>query len=88
VEVKVVATESGLPPDRARTLVSLARRLRELKGHDLEEGVSTRLLVYCALLLVDGVSMEEAVMCAIIEPMTDDAEIKKGLIELARIVLG
>ena len=87
-EVRVVAAESGLPAERCRTLVALACRLRELKGHDLEEGVSTRLLVYCAILMADGLSLEEAVMCAIIEPLTDDSEVKKGLIELARVVLG
>ena len=88
VEVQVVAMESGLAPERCRTLVALARRLRELKGHDLEEGVSTRLLVYCATLIADGLSLDEAVACAIIEPLTDDADVKKGLIELAKVVLG
>ena len=37
------------PPD-AR-LVRLAGKLRALKGQDLEEGVSTRLIVYCATLI-------------------------------------
>lgn len=87
-EVAVVSAESGLSPDRCHTLVSLAQRLRDLKGHDLEEGVSTRLLVYCATLMADGVSLEQAVMCAMIEPLTDDRDVKKGLIELARVVLG
>lgn len=88
VEIQVVSVESGLPAERCRALVSLARRLRELKGHDLEEGVSTRLLVYCATLIADGVSLDEAVMCAIIEPLTDDADVKAGLIELTKVVLG
>ena len=87
-EVRVVAVESGLPPERCRPLVGLARRLRELKGHDLEEGVSTRLLVYCATLMADGMPLEDAVMCALIEPLTDDADVKKGLIELTKVVLG
>ena len=69
-------------------LVTLARRLRALKGHDLEEGVSTRLLVYCAGLMADGLSLDEAVNAALIEPLTDDALVKKGLLELARVVLG
>ena len=88
VEVQVVAVESGLAPERCRSLVGLARHLRDLKGHDLEEGVSTRLLVYCATLIADGLSIEDAVMCAIIEPLTDDADVKKGLIELTKVVLG
>lgn len=87
-EVAVVVRESGLPAERCRMLVRLGRRLRGLKGQDLEEGVSTRLLVYCATLMADGLSLDEAVTAALIEPLTDDAEVKKGLIELARVVLG
>ncbi|HVI49611.1 MAG TPA: CbbQ/NirQ/NorQ/GpvN family protein [Candidatus Sulfotelmatobacter sp.] len=87
-ETAVVARESGLPVERCRTLVVLGRRLRALKGHDLEEGVSTRLLVYCATLMADGLSLDEAVMAALIEPLTDDPVVKKGLVELARVVLG
>jgi len=87
-EVAVVARESGLAPERCRMLVVLGRRLRALKGHDLEEGVSTRLLVYCATLMADGLSLDEAVMAALIEPLTDDPVVKKGLVELARVVLG
>src|SRR5689334_10524299 len=54
-ESAVVAAESGLSADRVRPLLLLARRLRALKGQDLEEGVSTRLLVYCASLIAAGV---------------------------------
>ena len=87
-EIAVVARESGLPQERCRMLVALGRRLRALKGHDLEEGVSTRLLVYCATLMADGLSLDEAVTATLIEPLTDDALVKKGLVELARVVLG
>lgn len=87
-EARVIAAETGLPVDRCRPLVSLAGRLRDLKGQDLEEGVSTRLLVYCASLMMDGLSLADAVMAAVIEPLTDDAEVKRGLIELANVVLG
>jgi nitric oxide reductase NorQ protein len=88
VEIGVVARESGLAPEKCRPLVALAHRLRALKGHDLEEGVSTRLLVYCASLMADGMGIDDAVRATIVEPLTDDAEVKKGLIELTRIVLG
>ena len=70
----MVAAESGLAPDRVRPLVELAGRLRALKGHDLEEGVSTRLIVYCATLVAAGVSVTEAVLAGMIEPLTDDAD--------------
>jgi nitric oxide reductase NorQ protein len=87
-EVAVVAAESGLPSDRVRPLVQLAGRLRALKGHDLEEGVSTRLLVYSATLVAAGVSVLDAVLTAMIEPLTDDADVKAALVEVARAVIG
>src|SRR6478672_12379135 len=54
VETAIVAQESGLPRERVAPLVRLGNALRDLKGHDLEEGVSTRLLVYCATLIHSG----------------------------------
>jgi nitric oxide reductase NorQ protein len=88
LERKVVAAESGLPEERVRQLVMLAGRLRALKGHDLEEGVSTRLLVYCATLIAAGMPVADAVQCAMIEPLTDDADVKKGLEEVVQAVFG
>ena len=51
IELRVVAAESGLEPERVRPLINLAVRVRELKGMDLEEAASTRLLVYAATLI-------------------------------------
>jgi len=87
-EIAVVAAESGLAPDRVRPLVALAGRLRALKGHDLEEGVSTRLVVYCATLIAAGASIADAVLAGMIEPLTDDADVKAALLEVARAVIG
>ncbi|WP_315755402.1 MULTISPECIES: CbbQ/NirQ/NorQ/GpvN family protein [unclassified Bradyrhizobium] len=87
-EIAVVAAESGLPPERVRPLVALAHRLRALQGHDLEEGVSTRLLVYCATLVAAGTPVADAVLAAMIEPLTDDADVKAALREVARAVIG
>ena len=88
VERQVVVAETGLPEAMAHSLVMLAGRLRALKGHDLEEGVSTRLLVYCATLVQAGMSLREAVQAAMIEPLTDDADVKKGLDEVVLAVFG
>jgi len=87
-EIQVIVAETGLPRERCAPLVALAGRLRALKGVDIEEGCSTRLLVYCGALLAAGVRLEEAVMAAIIEPLTDDPEVKRGLVEVARAILG
>jgi nitric oxide reductase NorQ protein len=87
-EIAVVVAESGLPSERVAPLVALAGRLRKLKGHDLEEGVSTRLLVYCASLISEGLSVRDAVLAGLIEPLTDDADVKAALIEVASAVMG
>ena len=86
-EIAVVSTESGLDAARAAPLVDLARRLRAMKGHDLEEGVSTRLLVYCACLIDSGMDRRDAVRAAIIEPLSDDPDVKIALVELANGVI-
>ncbi len=88
VEAAIVARESGLARDRCTPLVRVAGALRELKGQDLEEGASTRLIVYCATLIRDGVKPATAIRAALIEPLTDDPDVRDGLIRVADIALG
>ncbi len=88
IESEIVAAESGLSIARVKPLVQLAGRLRALKGQDIEEGVSTRLLVYCASLIAAGMKHDIAVRTALIEPLTDDADVKQGLMHVAEAVLG
>jgi nitric oxide reductase NorQ protein len=87
-EAEIVAAESGLKIEKVRPLIQLAGRLRALKGQDLEEGVSTRLLVYCASLIAAGMSHADAVRTAMIEPLTDDADVKAGLMQVVDAVIG
>ena len=88
LEAEIVATESSLSIEKVKPLIHLAGRLRALKGQDLEEGVSTRLLVYCASLIAAGMKHETAVRTALIEPLSDDADVKTGLMQVADAVLG
>ena len=87
-EIPVVARESGLAEDRVQPLVRLANKLRAMKGQDLEEGISTRLVVYCASLIAGGMPVERAIRAAMIEPLTDDADVKAGLRDLVTAVFG
>lgn len=87
-EVPVVARKSGLSEDRVQPLVRLANKLRGLKGQDLEEGVSTRLVVYAATLIAQGMSHERAINAAMIEPLSDDADVKRGLHDLVTAIFG
>lgn len=87
-EIPVVVRESGLEEARVQPLVRLANRLRAMKGQDLEEGVSTRLVVYAAALIAQGMPVERAITVAMIEPLTDDPDVKAGLRDLVTAVFG
>lgn len=88
LEIRVVSEESGLDADRTKALVRLAGKLRGLKGQDLEEGVSTRLVIYAATLIAQGMNVERAIEAAMIEPLTDEPDVKRGLLDLVTAVFG
>lgn len=88
LERDIVAQESGLPAEQCAALVNLAARLRAMKGQDLEEGVSTRLLIYCATLIVGGMPITQAAQATLVEPLTDDADVQEGLMEAVRATFG
>lgn len=88
IETAVVAEESGLDPTRVAGLVRLGGAIRKLSGMDLEEGVSTRLLIYAASLIAGGMSFDQAIDAAIIEPLSDDADIQIALRDLVAATLG
>src|SRR5678809_1083558 len=47
-ETTIVAKEGGIEEETAADLVKIGQKVRNLRGHGLEEGVSTRLLIYAA----------------------------------------
>ena len=78
-EARIVASETGLDEALAGRLVKIALAARNLKGHGLTEGISTRLMVYAAMLMKGGVSPREACRMALVRPITDDADIRDTL---------
>lgn len=74
-EVLILTGETGIDPAIAARLVQVGASARQLKGHGLDEGVSTRLLVYAATLILGGVGPAEACRMALVRPITDDADI-------------
>ena len=59
-----------------------------MTDQDLEEGASTRLLVYCATLIRSGMSSLDATRAALIEPLSDDDDVKAGLEDVVRATFG
>lgn len=86
-ETEIVAREGGVPEATARDLVRIGEKVRNLKGHGLEEGVSTRLLVYAAQMIASGIAPVTACEIAIASPITDDAELQRGIREIVTTVI-
>ena len=79
VEIEIVTHESGIGVEVADKLVTIAERARNLKGHGLEEGISTRMLIYAGSLIGQGVDPVTACHVTLIKPITDDADIRDAL---------
>ena len=82
VECEIIVGETGIDEARAKRLVALASRLRELETLGLAERPSTRLLVNAARLLEAGIPSRAACDHAIVEALTDDVEVAAGLRDL------
>ena len=87
-EEKIIVGETGIDSFTAKQLVSIANAIRNLKDHDLEEVVSTRLLIYSAKLISDGVDPVSACNSAIVETLTDDLETQIALNEVIKATFG
>ncbi len=79
IETEIVAHESGVDSDIAAKLVQVAQRSRNLKGHGLDEGMSTRLLIYAAQLMARGIDADAACQMALVTPLTDDPDMRDTL---------
>jgi nitric oxide reductase NorQ protein len=78
-ETEIVAHEGGISNEIAEKLVQVAQRSRNLKGHGLDEGMSTRLLIYAAQLMNKGIDAEAACKMALVVPLTDDPDMRDTL---------
>jgi len=79
VEIEVVCHETGIDPKVAEKLVQIAHRARNLKGHGLDEGISTRLLVYAGQLIAKGIEPRAACQMTLVRPLTDDPDMRDTL---------
>lgn len=79
-EAMIVSKETGMDKELSEKLVKIAVTARNLKGHGLDEGISTRLLTYAATLIKSGIDPKEACEMALVMPITDDADIRDTLI--------
>lgn len=85
-EAQIIAHESGVDMDVAFDLATLGSKVRHLRHHGFEEGVSTRLLVYAGQLIAREVEVRRACDVAICRAITDDAEVQRAVAELVSTI--
>jgi nitric oxide reductase NorQ protein len=78
-EAEIVAHEAAADESLARRLVALGARTRALKGHGLDEGASTRMLIHAARLIGRGIDPSAACRVALVTPITDDPDVRDAL---------
>jgi len=86
IETRVIQREARVEPAVAGNLVKLGHKVRNLRNHGLEEGVSTRLLIYAGTLIKQGIPPERACDVAIARPITDDTDMQRAIQELVKAI--
>ena len=86
IERNIVQRESGVSEDVAGQLVRLAGKVRNLREHGLQEGVSTRLLVYTGQLIASKLVPRVACQSGFVAALTDDQEVQKSLQEVVEAI--
>jgi nitric oxide reductase NorQ protein len=85
-EARIIAHESGVEAGLAADLAALGAKVRQLRQHGFEEGVSTRLLVYAGQLMARGISVHRACDVAISRAITDDADVQRAVAEIVSTI--
>jgi nitric oxide reductase NorQ protein len=79
LEQRIIEREAGVDAKTAEALALAALQIRHLDQQNLLEGPSTRLLIYAGRLIVQGTPARRACDVAIIQAMTDDMLLAKGI---------
>jgi len=85
-EAEIVSYESKLPFETALDLAKLGEKVRHLKASGLEEGVSTRLLIYAGQLIRHGVPARRACSVAVSRSLTDDIDSQRAIDEVIHAI--
>ncbi|MEE4282301.1 MAG: CbbQ/NirQ/NorQ/GpvN family protein [Pseudomonadales bacterium] len=87
LEAKIIAHEAGIDDDIAGRLAVIGERVRNLKQHGFEEGVSTRLLIYTGDLISAGIDPRRAAQVAIVTAISDDRTVQQAVADIVDVIL-
>lgn len=81
-ETQIIAHESGVDEASAELLARLGSKIRNLREHGLEEGASTRVLIYAGRLIKEGIAARRACQVSVTWGITDDPQIQRSIDEV------
>ena len=87
IEAEIVAQESGIDLAMAKRLVAFVGKVRNLQEFGLSATASTRLLAHAGRLMHTGMPPRTACYVGVIEPLTDDDDIRSALQDTANLIL-
>ena len=82
IEAQILEHEAGVDAETAMSLAKLGEKVRNLKDHGLQEGSSTRLLIYAGKLISQGVPAREACQVSIVWALSDDIQVQRSMEEV------
>ena len=86
-EARIIEHESGVDESAAERLATVGERVRNLREHGFEEGVSTRLLIYAGMLMRQDIAPRRACDVAIARAVSDDREVQQAINEIIDVLL-
>jgi len=85
IESQIIMKEGGVNETVAQKLVTIAHEIRRLKESDIQEAVSTRLLIYAAKLISQGFNPYDACVHSIVESLSDEEDVLEVLRTLIKL---
>ncbi|MDQ6618977.1 MAG: CbbQ/NirQ/NorQ/GpvN family protein [Pseudomonadota bacterium] len=86
LEQRIIEREGKVAGDVAASLALIGMQIRHLDQQNLLEGPSTRLLIYAGRMIAQGIAPRRACDVAIVQAMTDDPLLAKGVRQVVEAV--
>jgi nitric oxide reductase NorQ protein len=86
VEMEIIKHEADVDAELAEQLAKLGDKIRNLRDHGLAEGASTRVLIYAARLIKQGVAPRRACQVAVTWGITDDEQMQRSVDEVVTTI--
>ncbi len=86
-EASIISHETGVDATTAERLAVIGERVRNLKQHGFEEGVSTRLLIYAGNLIATGIDARRSAQVAIVTAISDDNTVQQAVADIVDVIL-